>query len=783
MTIVSLAAVTVSPTVAFAAPGSLDSTFGSGGTVTLGGGNEATGVAVVPPGVSGAGDVVVSSWSGTQSSPEFQLARFNPSGAVEWQNNYFNGQALAVAVIPAGQPNAGNIVAAGFESMPGCTHGAVVAEFTPSGQEQSATPVACATTSQFNGVAIDSSGRFVGAGFATNGTTETLVGRFNNNDTVDTEFGTSGTVENSLPGATTSEASAVGVVSTGPTAGDIVTSGFGEFASGSGSSTFLTVAEFTPTTGALDTQFGASTGIAKSGLAGSQGSSVAVLPGVNIVAGGTTPAGPGHVFLLDQFTPTGSPDTSFGGGQVVNQPSLSTSEGFQGLAYNPNGNVLVAAGNAGPAGTQSAVVAEYNATTGSLNSFFGSGGSVSRSFPSAAASAFAVAVQGDGKVVAAGAAPVVGSVTQILLFRALGPTVTVGNVATLQKSSTGPISVSFPVSIDEPLFSSVLAQFCAGAGAVVTGQGQCGTFQIAAGSRNLAVPVTVNLTAGVGNQQAFTLSAESGGGLSASPSQGRGTVVVQHIPPPPAYKGYWLVAADGGIFNYGTTHFFGSTGGVHLNKPIVGMAVTPDGKGYWLVASDGGIFNYGDARFLGSTGNVRLNKPIVAMARTADGKGYWLVASDGGIFNYGDAHFFGSTGNVRLNKPIVGMAATPDGKGYWLVASDGGIFSYGDARFFGSTGNVRLNKPIVGIAAYPGAGGYWMVASDGGIFSFGAAKFHGSTGNVTLAKPVVAMDATFNGGGYYLVASDGGIFAYGNARFFGSTGGVRLVQPIVGMAG
>ena len=39
-----------------------------------------------------------------------------------------------------------------------------------------------------------------------------------------------------------------------------------------------------------------------------------------------------------------------------------------------------------------------------------------------------------------------------------------------------------------------------------------------------------------------------------------------------------------------------------LNKPIVGMAATPDGKGYWLVASDGGIFTYGDATFYGSTG-------------------------------------------------------------------------------------------------------------------------------------------------------------------------------------
>ena len=87
------------------------------------------------------------------------------------------------------------------------------------------------------------------------------------------------------------------------------------------------------------------------------------------------------------------------------------------------------------------------------------------------------------------------------------------------------------------------------------------------------------------------------------------------------------------------------------------MAATPDGKGYWLVASDGGIFNYGDAQFYGSAGNLSLNKPIVGMAATPDGKGYWLVASDGGIFSYGDAQFYGSTGGMTLNKPIVGMAS------------------------------------------------------------------------------------------------------------------------------
>jgi hypothetical protein len=206
--------------------------------------------------------------------------------------------------------------------------------------------------------------------------------------------------------------------------------------------------------------------------------------------------------------------------------------------------------------------------------------------------------------------------------------------------------------------------------------------------------------------------------------------------------GYWLAASDGGIFTFGRTAFFGSTGGIHLNQPVVGMAATSDDRGYWLVAADGGIFSFGDAGFSGSTGALHLNKPIVGMAATPDGRGYWLVAADGGIFSFGDAQFWGSTGALRLNKPIVGMASTVDGRGYWLVAADGGIFSFGDARFYGSTGALHLNKPIVGMAATPDGRGYWLVASDGGIFTAGDAAFYGSTGAQVLNRPIVGMAAT-----------------------------------------
>jgi hypothetical protein len=122
-------------------------------------------------------------------------------------------------------------------------------------------------------------------------------------------------------------------------------------------------------------------------------------------------------------------------------------------------------------------------------------------------------------------------------------------------------------------------------------------------------------------------------------------------------------------------------------------------SGYWLVASDGGVFAFGDAVFYGSTGDIALEAPIVGMAATPSGEGYWLVASDGGVFAFGDAVFLGSTGDIALEEPIVGMAATPSGNGYWLVASDGGVFAFGDAVFHGSTGDIALAQPIVGMAA------------------------------------------------------------------------------------
>ncbi|MDA8197778.1 MAG: G1 family endopeptidase [Actinomycetota bacterium] len=238
--------------------------------------------------------------------------------------------------------------------------------------------------------------------------------------------------------------------------------------------------------------------------------------------------------------------------------------------------------------------------------------------------------------------------------------------------------------------------------------------------------------------------------------------------------GYRLIAADGGVFDFGASSFLGKGG-----QGTVAASVNGDGSGYWTVTGSGIVTAQGSAKFYGDLTNTQLSKPIVGMAVTPDNAGYWLVAADGGVFSFGDAQFYGSTGGMSLNKPIVGMSSTPDGKGYWLVASDGGIFSFGDAQFFGSAGGINLNQPIVGMAKTSDGNGYWLVASDGGIFSYGDAQFYGSTGGMSLNKPIVGMSSTPDGKGYWLVASDGGIFSYGDAQFFGSTGSIQLAAPIV----
>jgi hypothetical protein len=289
-----------------------------------------------------------------------------------------------------------------------------------------------------------------------------------------------------------------------------------------------------------------------------------------------------------------------------------------------------------------------------------------------------------------------------------------------------------------------------------------------------------------GQTYTFSVTDQDSSGTSP-PSAPSAPITLPKCTGPAGAEGYWEVASDGGIFAFNAP-FCGSMGGIPLDKPVVGMAATPDRLGYWEVASDGGIFSFGDAQFYGSMGGIPLAKPVFAMVPTPDGRGYWEVASDGGIFSFGDAQFYGSCpqyGVCGRVAPIVGIATTPDGNGYYLVDADGNVTAFGDANFhqFGGVPGGDPSAPIVGIATTPDGLGYWLVAANGAVYNFGDAGYYGSMAGKPLNKPIVGMAVTPDGKGYWLIASDGGIFSFGDAQFYGSMGGVQLVKPVVGGAG
>ena len=196
--------------------------------------------------------------------------------------------------------------------------------------------------------------------------------------------------------------------------------------------------------------------------------------------------------------------------------------------------------------------------------------------------------------------------------------------------------------------------------------------------------------------------------------------------------------------------------------PCTAPAGTP--YGYYMSGSDGGIFNFGNLPFCGSTGSIALNKPVVGLAATPDAGGYWEVASDGGLFAFGDAAFYGSMGGKPLNEPIVGMASTPTARATGRSPPTAGCSPSATrpstARWAASHstsrssawpsprrrrllgGRVRRRalrlrqRPVLRLdgrataqqadrrhGRHPDGGGYWEVASDGGLFAFGNAQF------------------------------------------------------------
>ncbi len=243
--------------------------------------------------------------------------------------------------------------------------------------------------------------------------------------------------------------------------------------------------------------------------------------------------------------------------------------------------------------------------------------------------------------------------------------------------------------------------------------------------------------------------------------------------PGSAHCGYYLLGRDGGVFSFGRARFFGSTGGIRLNKPVFGMSTTKSGNGYWLVADDGGVFSFGDARFYGSTGGIRLNQPITGMSTTKSGNGYWLVARDGGVFSFGDAQFHGSAGGMHISN-AVGMITTQSGNGYWIITADARVFNFGDATNYGGGGQGI----IVGGTAI--GDGYRYVNDQGATFTRTSAGSSQTPAPTGFGSKVIGVANDPDSSGYWLADADGSVYPVGTTSYCGSLQGTHLNKPIVG---
>jgi uncharacterized delta-60 repeat protein len=331
-----------------AAAGSLDPTFGIGGKVStdfFGGEDFANAMAIQPDGkiIAGGHSFLF------QGLSEFALARYNTDGSLD-------------------------------------------TAFGVSGEVKTAFP---GQDGFITDIALQSDGKIVVVGTleASNSfVSDFALARYDSDGSLDATFGAGGLVTTDFSGED-DRASAVAI----QTDGKIVVAGLT-----TNTTTFLrdfALARYN-TDGGLDSTFGIGGKIITDfSSQDNGGSDIALQPdGRIIVAGTTSTDGFSFDFALAQYNSDGSLDASFGaGGIVVTDITGDAEAGSLGLQTDGK---IVAAGYSGTIPTDFALV-RYNGD-GSLDPTFGSGGVVTTDFSGNDDGISGLALQSDGKIVAAG---------------------------------------------------------------------------------------------------------------------------------------------------------------------------------------------------------------------------------------------------------------------------------------------------------------------------------------------------------------------------------------------
>ena len=335
----------------FSSDGTLDATFGVDGKVRIdftSGSDYANGVALQAD-----GKIVVAGQSGSslgnQRDTKFALARLNSDGTLD----------------------------AGFG-----VGGKVLTDFT-SGYDYAA------------GVAVQTDGKIVVVG--TTGSGKFALARYNSDGTLDPSFGGHGKVMTGFS-AGGSGASAVAIQADGR----IVVVG----TAGQGWDTKFALARYN-IDGTLDATFGRGGKVMTGFTSGSDSArGMAIQADGKIVVVGED--GSGHLvrsdtkFALARYNGDGTLDASFGVNGKVRTDFTPWGDGASGVAIQADGRIVVVGTAAGQGDTKFAL-ARYN-SDGTLDATFGSNGKVETDFTPRGDGAAGVAIQADGRIVAAGMA-------------------------------------------------------------------------------------------------------------------------------------------------------------------------------------------------------------------------------------------------------------------------------------------------------------------------------------------------------------------------------------------
>ena len=379
-----------------AADGDLDTSFGTGGKVVtsfLGQDDFVRSIAIQSD-----GKIVVAGETKNGTYDEFALARYNPDGTLDTSfgnsggkmitNSNNNGDhARSVAI-----QSDGKIVLAGAGDNTGNddfalyrynTDGSLDSSFGTGGKVFTA--VGSGNDFAYS-VAIQTDGKIVVAGYSNQ---DFALVRYNTDGSLDTSFGTGGKVTTEV-GSGTARAYSVAI----QTDGKIVAAGY----STSGNQDFALVRY--NTNGTLDSNFGTGGKVTTDIGSGDIAQSVAIQTDGKIVVAGYSDNGSNADFALVRYNTDGTLDTNFGtGGKVITAIGSSTDAAYS-VAIQSDGKI-VAAGFSDNGSNADFALVRYN-TDGTLDTTFDSDGKVITAIGSGTDEARSVAIQSDGKIVAAG---------------------------------------------------------------------------------------------------------------------------------------------------------------------------------------------------------------------------------------------------------------------------------------------------------------------------------------------------------------------------------------------